>query len=85
MNEKKRLWSHPLSPYAKFSEKTNIYNSLIRTRTCAYPGVRDVSFSENFAYVLNGWPLFIFFCELKFEAPKHGALLLTSTLINTSR
>ena len=36
----------PLSTYAKFSE--------IRTRTCAYQGVRNVSFSENFAYVLNG-------------------------------
>ena len=23
---------------------------------CAYQGVRNVSFSENFAYVLNGWP-----------------------------
>ena len=24
---------------------------------CAYQEVRNVSFSENFAYVLNGWPL----------------------------
>ena len=24
-------------------------------RTCAYQRVRNVSFSENFAYVLNGW------------------------------
>ena len=37
--------------------KTNISNPLIRTRTCAYQGVRNVSFSENFAYVLNAWPL----------------------------
>ena len=22
---------------------------------CAYQGVKNVSFSENFAYVLNGW------------------------------
>ena len=29
--------------------------------TCAYQGVRNVSFSENFAYVLNGWPL----CQLQ--------------------
>ena len=36
--------------------KTNISNPLILTRTCAYQGVRNVSFSENFAYVLNGWP-----------------------------
>ena len=25
-------------------------------RMCAYQGVRNVSFSENFAYVLIGWP-----------------------------
>ena len=22
---------------------------------CAYQGVKNVSFSENFAYVINGW------------------------------
>ena len=37
--------------------KTNISNLLIHTRTCAYQEVRNVSFSEDFAYVLiNGWP-----------------------------
>ena len=30
---------------------------LIRTRTCAYQGVRNVSFSENFVSVLNEWSL----------------------------
>ena len=35
---------HPLSTYAKFSEKLT------------YQGFTNVSFSENFAYVLNGWP-----------------------------
>ena len=35
----------------------NISYPLIRTRTCACQGVRSVSFSENFAYVLNGWSL----------------------------
>ena len=30
---------------------------MIRTRTCAYQGVRIVSFSENFAHVLNRWLL----------------------------
>ena len=29
--------------------------------TCTYQGVRNVSFSEMFAYVLNGWPL----CQLQ--------------------
>ena len=33
--------------------KTNISYPLMRTRTCVYQGVRNVSFSENFAYVLN--------------------------------
>ena len=37
--------------------KTNISNPLIRTCTCAYYEVRNVSFSEDFAYVLNLWPL----------------------------
>ena len=27
--------------------------TLIRIRTCAYQGVRNISFSENFANVLN--------------------------------
>ena len=30
---------------------------MTRKRTCAYQGVRNVSFSENFAYALNGWPI----------------------------
>ena len=34
--------------------KTNISYPLTSTRTCAYQGVRNVSFSENFADVLNG-------------------------------
>ena len=25
------------------------------TRMCEYQGVRNISFSENFAYVLNEW------------------------------
>ena len=47
------LGGHSFSTYAKFSEKTNISYPLIRTRTCAYKGVRITSFLENFAYVLN--------------------------------
>ena len=38
------IWDHPFSTYAKFSEKL----------TFLIPWVRNVSFSENFAYVLNG-------------------------------
>ena len=33
--------------------KTIISHPLIRTHTCAYQGVRNVSFLENVAYVLN--------------------------------
>ena len=47
---------HPLSTYAKFPEKLTFLTPLIRTRACAYQGVRNVSFSENLAYVLNWWP-----------------------------
>ena len=43
-------WVYPFSTYAKFSEKLTFL-----TPWCAYQGVRNVSFSENFAYVLNGW------------------------------
>ena len=39
----------------KIFRKTNIPNPLIRTQK--YQWVRNVSFSENFGYVLNGWPL----------------------------
>ena len=44
---------HSFNTYAKYSEKTNISYPLIGTRTCAYRGVRNVSFSENFRDVLN--------------------------------
>ena len=42
------------SRYAKVSGKLTFLIPLLRTRTCAYQGVINVSFfSENFAYVLN--------------------------------
>ena len=47
---------HSFSTYTKFSEKPHSY-SLIRTRTCGDQVVRNISFSENFAYVLNEWHL----------------------------
>ena len=51
------LWDHSFSTYKNFFRKTNISYPLMRRRTCAYQGVRNVSFSENFAYALNEWPL----------------------------
>ena len=50
------LKGHPLSTYAKFSEKVTSLTPLIHTRRRAYQEVRNVSFSENLAYILNGWP-----------------------------
>ena len=37
----------------KIFQKTNISYLLIRTQTCEYQGVRNVSFSENSANVIN--------------------------------
>ena len=37
----------------KMFRKTNVSNPLISTRTCAYQGVRNDNFSDNFAYVPN--------------------------------
>ena len=61
----------------KIFRKSNISNPLIRTRKCAYQGVRNVSFSEHFAYVLNGWPL----SELKMEKSNYIVNFLTSASI----
>ena len=44
------------STYEKFFRKTNISYPLTRTRTCAYQGVRNVSFPERFALTLNDDP-----------------------------
>ena len=44
------LLDYSFSADAKFSEK-------LKFLACSYQGVRNVSFSENFAYVLNEWPL----------------------------
>lgn len=41
---------HPLSTYKNIFRKTYI-------RTCAYQGIRNVGFAENFACLLNGWSL----------------------------
>ena len=42
---------HSFSIYAKFYEKLTFF----ATCTHMYQGVRKVSFSENFAYILNEW------------------------------
>ena len=45
------------NPLIRTRTKINISNPLIRIRTCAYQEDRNVSFSENFACVLNEWAL----------------------------
>ena len=52
------IWDHSFCMYAKFSEKLTFLTP-IRILTYAYQGVRNLSFSENFANVLNEWSLFV--------------------------
>ena len=53
-----KVRDHPFSTSAKFFEKLTFLYLLIRirTRTCAYQEVKNVSFSRNFAYVLSECP-----------------------------
>ena len=44
---------HPSSTYAKFSENIAFLKALIHTQ-CEHQRVRNVSFSENSIYVLDG-------------------------------
>ena len=55
----RKLWGHLLSTYAKFSEKLTFL-------TPYQSAARNVSFSQNFAHVLNGWTLFQIFRNRKF-------------------
>ena len=54
------VWDHSFSTSAKSSEKLTFLSpwyAHIRTHTCAYQGIRNASFSENFAEALNEWSL----------------------------
>ena len=51
-----QLVNHPLSTYAKVSEKEIILAPLTRTCTWACQVIRNVIFPENFAYVIKGNP-----------------------------
>ena len=46
--------------YVRRIFRKTISNPLTRTCAYAYQGVRNVSFSENSGYVLNGWPLCLY-------------------------
>ena len=59
--------------------KTNIPYPLIRTCTCAYQQVRNISFSENFVHILNQWSLYRIF--EKFDVP--GITEILHSLLRT--
>ena len=50
-------------------------------RTCAYEGVRNVSFSKDFAYVLNRWPPIV---PLKLQVSKNKRLTKSRWVIGLS-
>ena len=49
----KYLLDPPFSTYAQSSEKSSFYPP-VHTHICANYEVRNVGFSENFEYALNG-------------------------------
>ena len=50
-------WDHSFIRYAKSSEKLTFLTPWYAHVRVAYQGVRNDSFSENFAYAVNGWSL----------------------------
>ena len=63
--------------HADFSEKLTILTPWY-THMCAYHGVRNISFSENNAYVLNGWFLTRILCiKLRYDDKKKKAVVST--------
>ena len=51
-NDYTLFWDYSFSTYARFSEKLFLPPDTY-TRAQAYQGVKNVSFSKNFAYILN--------------------------------
>ena len=51
--QRRQLGGHPLSTYANFSEKLTFPTPRYAHVRVRIRGVRNVSFSDNFAYVLN--------------------------------
>ena len=47
-------WYHPFSTHSKLFGKLTFFIPLIHTRRFKHQGLRNVIFSEHFAYVLNG-------------------------------
>ena len=65
-------WGLSIKHIRKIFRKTNISNPLIHTHVCVSGG--NVSFSENFPYVINGWPLHAFCLQNKLLFVMHAAV-----------
>ena len=74
-HEKGRQASGVIHLVQKVFRQTHISHPLIRTRTSKCLGVRNVSFSENFAYVLNGWLLTIQFLTVISSGSSGGTVV----------
>ena len=46
---------HWFSTKENFFEKLTFLTPSYAQQTCAYQGIKDISFLENFAYILNEW------------------------------
>ena len=72
---------HSFSTYASF-RRINISYPLICRRTRAYQWIRHVSFSENFAYVINEWsPITVTTANFKFKILKQLAVVLVENML----
>ena len=56
-SSQRSISGHPLSTYAKFSEKLTFLTPWYAHIRVRIRGLEMLVVSENFAYVLNGWPL----------------------------
>ena len=67
-NDFKNSWCHYTTIYLIYKQnfpKKSISYSLTRTHTCAYQGLRYVSFLENSLQVLDEWALMKLFVEYR--------------------
>ena len=73
--------------FPKKKKKRSTSYPLIRTYSCTYHGIRNVSFSEYFAYVINEWLLVPVKNEFSFHNWKcfHGMLGCSIRMLNGLR
>ena len=68
---------HPFSTYAKFSVKLTFFTPETNTFVYVSRG-KNVSFSENFAYLLNGWTLITLINGLSIILSVSGVFLIVT-------